>query len=157
MWQYTTKLRMFNPWSAKFLKIHLEVEWVDLWQLLSLKPLSYAERPDYLPDCIAIVWEGLSWRRGLLKTLMVGHEGSSAGSYLADPTSPIPSHCAVIILFKSVPVDQLSWQALKELIHRLYCKNSHFVCNRVTETTPNPTAQWRQYVTFNGETHVTRW
>ena len=24
---------------------------------------------------------------------MVGHEGSSAGSYLADPTSPIPSHC----------------------------------------------------------------
>ena len=23
------------------------------------------------------------------------------GSYLADPTSPIPSHCAVIILFKS--------------------------------------------------------
>ena len=25
---------------------------------------------------------------------MVGHGGSSAGSYLADPTSPIPSHCA---------------------------------------------------------------
>ena len=24
---------------------------------------------------------------------MVGHGGSSAGSYLADPTSPIPSHC----------------------------------------------------------------
>ena len=33
---------------------------------------------------------------------MVGDGGSSAGSYLADPTSPIPSHCAVIILFKSV-------------------------------------------------------
>ena len=31
-----------------------------------------------------------------LKTLMLGHGGSSAGSYLADPTSPIPSHCAVI-------------------------------------------------------------
>ena len=29
---------------------------------------------------------------------MLGHVGSSAGSYLADPTSPIPSHCAVIIL-----------------------------------------------------------
>ena len=27
---------------------------------------------------------------------MVGHGGSSAGSYLADPTSPIPSHCASI-------------------------------------------------------------
>ena len=40
---------------------------------------------------------------------------SSAGSYLADPTSPIPSHCAAIILFKSVPVHQLSWLALSEL------------------------------------------
>ena len=28
---------------------------------------------------------------------MVGHEGSSAGSYLTDPTSPIPSHCASIV------------------------------------------------------------
>ena len=35
---------------------------------------------------------------------MLGHGGSSAGSYLADPTFPIPSHCAVIILFQSVPV-----------------------------------------------------
>ena len=39
-----------------------------------------------------------------LKTLKVGHGGSSAGLYLADPTSPIPSHCAVIIVFKSAPV-----------------------------------------------------
>ena len=31
---------------------------------------------------------------------MVGHGGSSAGSYLATPTSHIPSHCAVFILFK---------------------------------------------------------
>ena len=29
---------------------------------------------------------------------MVGHGGSSAGSYLADPTSPIPSHCASIVV-----------------------------------------------------------
>ena len=28
---------------------------------------------------------------------MVGHAGSSAGLYLADPTSPIPSHCASIV------------------------------------------------------------
>ena len=40
---------------------------------------------------------------------------SYMGSYLADPTSPIPSHCAVIILFKGVPVHQLSWLALYEL------------------------------------------
>ena len=43
---------------------------------------------------------------------MVGHGGSSAGSYLADPISPIPSHCAVIFPFKSVPVHQFSWLAL---------------------------------------------
>ena len=29
---------------------------------------------------------------------MFGHGGSSNGSYLDDPTFPIPSHCAVIIL-----------------------------------------------------------
>ena len=29
---------------------------------------------------------------------------SSAGSYLANPTFPIPSHYAVIDLFKSIPV-----------------------------------------------------
>ena len=46
---------------------------------------------------------------------MVGHGGSSAGSYLADPTSPVPSHFAVIILFKSVTVHRLSWPALYEL------------------------------------------
>ena len=56
---------------------------------------------------------------------MVGHGGSSAGSYLADPTSPIPSQYAVIILFQSVPVHQLSWLALQEVVHvadrMLYC------------------------------------
>ena len=30
---------------------------------------------------------------------MLGHGGRSAGSYLADPTSPIPSHCAVNMYF----------------------------------------------------------
>ena len=39
---------------------------------------------------------------------MLGHGGSSAGSYLADPTSPIPSHCAVTILFQSVAVHQFA-------------------------------------------------
>ena len=36
---------------------------------------------------------------------MVGHGGSSAGSYLADPTSPIPSHCASIIVTSTVRVN----------------------------------------------------
>ena len=60
--------------SAKFQKIHLEMECVYLRQLLKLK------------------------------TLMVGHGGSTVGSYIADPTSPTLSHRAVIIPFKSVPV-----------------------------------------------------
>ena len=43
---------------------------------------------------------------------MVGHGGSSAGSYLADPTSPIPSHCASIVTTSTVRV---KWWA-----HRLH-------------------------------------
>ena len=35
---------------------------------------------------------------------MVGHGGSSAGSYLADPTSPIPAHCASIVVTSTVRV-----------------------------------------------------
>ena len=35
---------------------------------------------------------------------MVGHGGSSAGSYLAEPTSPIPSHCASIVATSTVRV-----------------------------------------------------
>ena len=38
---------------------------------------------------------------------MVGHGGSSAGSYLADPTSPIPSHCASIVVTSTVRVNML--------------------------------------------------
>ena len=38
---------------------------------------------------------------------MVGHGGSSAGSYLADPTSPIPSHCASIVATSTVRVNIL--------------------------------------------------
>ena len=40
--------------------------------------------------------------------------GWLSDSYCTSPTlhPPIPSHCAVIILFKSVPVNQLSWLAL---------------------------------------------
>ena len=44
---------------------------------------------------------------------MVGHGGSSAGSYLADPTSPIPSHCASIVATSTLRVNcqLLSWAA----------------------------------------------
>ena len=36
---------------------------------------------------------------------MVGHGGSSAGSYLADPTSPIPSHCASIVATSTLRIN----------------------------------------------------
>ena len=36
---------------------------------------------------------------------MVGHGGSGAGSYLADPTSPIPSHCASIVVTSTLRVN----------------------------------------------------
>ena len=36
---------------------------------------------------------------------MVGHGGSSAGSYLADPTSPIPYHYASIVATSTVRVN----------------------------------------------------
>ena len=36
---------------------------------------------------------------------MVRHGGSSTGSYLADPTSPIPSHCASIVTTSTLRVN----------------------------------------------------
>ena len=36
---------------------------------------------------------------------MVGHGGNSAGSYLADPTSPIPSHCASVVATSTLRVN----------------------------------------------------
>ena len=36
---------------------------------------------------------------------MVGHGGSSAGSYLANPTSPIPSQCVSIVATSTVRVN----------------------------------------------------
>ena len=42
---------------------------------------------------------------------MVGHGGSSAGLYLADPTSPIPSHCASIVVTSTLRVKWLKFVA----------------------------------------------
>ena len=54
----------------------------------------------------------MEWVDLLTVTVAWNLYGRAWGKYLAAPTSPIPSHCAVIILFKSVPVHQLSWLAL---------------------------------------------
>ena len=56
---------------------------------------------------------------------MVGHGGSSAGSYLADPTSPIPSHCAWIVVTSTLRVKS-HWRQCT-MCHsppsKAYCQN----------------------------------
>ena len=44
---------------------------------------------------------------------MVRHGGSSAGSYLADPTSPIPSHCASVVTTSTLRVNSSHIQHMK--------------------------------------------
>ena len=53
---------------------------------------------------------------------MVGHGGCSAGSYLADPTSPIPSHCASIVVTSTVRVNTSAK-------HTMWSRNS---CSQVS-------------------------
>ena len=55
---------------------------------------------------------------------MVGHGGSSAGSYLADPASPIPSHCASIVATSTVRVKLLTSKPLLILQTRKYYPSS---------------------------------
>ena len=63
---------------------------------------------------------------------MVGHGGSSAGSYLANPTSPIPSHCASIVVTSTLRVN---------ILHPFYekvgcfplCKQSVSLKNRIID------------------------
>ena len=66
-------------------------ERADMCSLLTLKVLNF--------------WKFTSYCS--LKTLVVGHGGSSAGSYLADPTSPIPSHCASIVATSTLRVNSV--------------------------------------------------
>ena len=47
---------------------------------------------------------------------MVGH-GGSAGSYLADPTSPIPSHCASIVTTSTLRVKHALLTSVSNIIH----------------------------------------
>ena len=56
---------------------------------------------------------------------MVGHGGSSAGSYLTNPTSPIPSHCASIVVTSTVRVTI-------DLIMKIYDITVHFPITRST-------------------------
>ena len=55
---------------------------------------------------------------------MVGHGGSSAGSYLADPTSLIPSHCASIVATSTLRVKNTSVHLTAIII----CQDVPFLC-----------------------------
>ena len=68
---------------------------------------------------------------------MVGHGGSSAGSYLADPTSPIPSHYASIVVTSTVTVK--SQREITLLITFLLIPSSHVVSLAFQSVIP-----WRQ-------------
>ena len=67
---------------------------------------------------------------------MVGHGGSSAGLYLSDPTSPIPSHCASIVLTSTLRV--------KLECVRVFCRTEDvFPCM----VTPNNVGNQSQFIT----------
>ena len=51
---------------------------------------------------------------------MVGHGGSSAGSYLANPTSPIPSHCASIVVISTLRVKAASFRLFMNKVNHEY-------------------------------------
>ena len=52
---------------------------------------------------------------------MVGHLGSSAGSYIAYPTSPIPSHCATIVTTSTLRVDTCNNWGADFVTQEIYC------------------------------------
>ena len=61
---------------------------------------------------------------------MVGHGGSSAGSYLADPTSPIPSHCASIVATSTLRVNHIQFTT-PEGSPEKNSTNGGFVCSDI--------------------------
>ena len=78
---------------------------------------------------------------------MVGHGGSSAGLYLANPTSPIPSHCAVIILFKSLLVHQfVVTSTLRVNLYNLYVNCAFTITYNLTWTTDTKPRQRSSYL-----------
>ena len=78
---------------------------------------------------------------------MVGHGGSSASSYLADPTSPIPSHCASIIAtgtlianmysrsFQNVFLIDIHWISHYPRKHLIF-STDRYIISRMSRTRP---------------------
>ena len=81
------KVRRLQYWRISQYIISLPLHNVCEW-ILTLKVLYFWKLTSYCS----------------LKPFMAGHGGSSAGSYLADPSSPIPSHCASIVATSTLRV-----------------------------------------------------
>ena len=64
---------------------------------------------------------------------MVGHGGSSACSYLADPTSPIPSHCASIVVTSTLRVNNIFLNTCK--CYTLLVNTCYIMCYGYVGTT----------------------
>ena len=57
---------------------------------------------------------------------MVGHGGRSAGSYLADATSPIPSHCASVVATSTVRVNLVCNKQIMPYLQGLWVQQTWF-------------------------------
>ena len=69
---------------------------------------------------------------------MVRHGGSSAGSYLAGPTSPIPSHCASIVATSTLRVNTFRIFT-SNLVKHLPAALIAFICSSVSASWNNAT------------------
>ena len=65
--------------------------WEESYNVLTLKVLKFWKFTSYCS--LKLLWSGMG--------------ESSAGSYLADPTSPIPSYCASIVATSTLRVNML--------------------------------------------------
>ena len=72
---------------------------------------------------------------------MVGHGESSAGSYLADPTSPIPSHCASVVMTSTLRVNILLSQSMSVSVWNTSAAPMERVCLTMYSVTLLMTAE----------------
>ena len=77
---------------------------------------------------------------------MVGHGGSSAGSYIANPTSPIPSHCASIVVTSTLRVKP---HPIRCSLYHQYDHNTPSIFNHTTFPIRCPSLHFLQILSFH--------
>ena len=71
---------------------------------------------------------------------MVGHGGSSAGSYLTDPTSPIPSHCASIVATRTLRINVIQMGCVSKAIQAANTKIQAYLLMKQSSANEIPDA-----------------